>query len=310
MVSFCAMERRMISRLAALFVVLTALIFGGGEAFKLSSQGCTLPLCGAGKGVVGTAACTPGSEATAFLARTSGLDAAHTTAYCNLANCQVSAGTWALKDFQYIFATQDTTTAQLNLISTSFAALLNGSPNFSADNGYLGVDASSTVYIDTQFKPSTAGGNLTQNSSHYSAWSLTNATSTASGGSIIGAVAAGQRNEIYPKYLDGNAYGDINSSLFSAGVASSDSRGQFLINRSGASATQFYQNASSVLTESISSSALVALNVFILATNLGVPGTGGGYRIAMASGGGSFTSMQVTDDYNCLRAYMTAVGVP
>ena len=73
--------------------------------------------------------------AAAFLARTSGLNATHTNAYTALINGLVSDAIWAKLDVLYLFATQDQTTALLNLVSASFTAVIHGAPPFAADNG-------------------------------------------------------------------------------------------------------------------------------------------------------------------------------
>src|SRR5258706_16256620 len=77
------------------------------------------------------------ASAAAFLARTSGLDATHTNAYINLICGLVSDGIFSKLDALYIFATQDSTTAMLNLISTSFtASTFSGTLTFTTDRGY------------------------------------------------------------------------------------------------------------------------------------------------------------------------------
>lgn len=256
------------------------------------------------------------AEYTAFIARTSGLDGTHTSAYQALINGLVSDSLWSKFDLLYIFATQDSTTAKLNLISTSFGITENGSPNFSADNGYIGVDASTTVYLDTGFNSSTAGGVFTQNSAHASIWSLTNVAGGASGGCVLGIEGVGavsKSTRIFPKYADGNFYGDItDSSIGTMTVANSDARGHYQVNRSGATATQAYRNASSIATSTSTSDTRPNVNFFILTNNVdGVgPGFGAAYRTAMCSVGSSMNSTEQTNFYNRLRTYMTAVGVP
>src|SRR5262245_58714994 len=93
------------------------------------------------------------TEAAQFLARTSGLDTAHTNAYTALIDGLVADGIWSKLDLLHIYATQDSTNALLNLISSSFTGITHGSPTFTADRGFTGVSGSSTVYIDTQFNP-------------------------------------------------------------------------------------------------------------------------------------------------------------
>src|SRR6266404_3514163 len=74
----------------------------------------------------------PGScaQSTAFLARTSGLDTTHTNAYNSLICGLVTNGVFSKFDFLYIYATQNSTTALLNLISTSFNSTVHGAPTF------------------------------------------------------------------------------------------------------------------------------------------------------------------------------------
>lgn len=286
---------RRIFTLLSIFVLSCVLLLGAWQSFaQLSSTG-------AGK----KAGC---SEATTFLARAS-LTGTDATNYTNYICCQVTAGTWALKDIQYIFAAPDTTTAQLNLISTSFSAVLNGSPNFSANNGYLGVDASTTVYIDTQFNPGSGTPNYAQNSAHFSAWSLTNAAATT-GGVIIGVSTGLSQTYLYPKFSDNNYYMGINTNTGFASGASASSVGLFLGTRTASNLQTVYKNGSSLSTDASASVAVPIDNFYVLAQN--TPGSGatlgGGYRIAMASAGAALNGTQVTNDYNCAQTFMTATG--
>src|SRR6266576_6414868 len=98
-----------------------------------------------------------------------------------------SDGTSSYFDALYIFATQNSATALLNLVSSSFTGTVNGSPAFKANQGFTGVSLSTTVYIDTGFNPTTASSpKFTQNSAHLSGWSDSNVQSSASGGTFTG----------------------------------------------------------------------------------------------------------------------------
>jgi hypothetical protein len=78
------------------------------------------------------------AETTAFLARTTGLDATHTNAYKALINGLVADGVFAKLDALYICAAQDLATARLNLVSSSFALVdTSAAPNFTADRPVL-----------------------------------------------------------------------------------------------------------------------------------------------------------------------------
>ena len=80
------------------------------------------------------------SESAVFLARTSGLDTTHVNAYTALIDGLVADGVWSKFDVLRIYATQNSTTALLNLKSSSFTAVTHGSPSFTADRGFTGVD--------------------------------------------------------------------------------------------------------------------------------------------------------------------------
>jgi hypothetical protein len=255
------------------------------------------------------------AETTAFLARTSGLDATHTNAFRALINGSVLDGFFSKFDVLGIPATQDSTTGLLNLVSSSFTATLNGAPTFTIDRGYTGQDAvSPTVSIDSTFNPTTAPTpKFVQNSAHLSVWSVANFT-TANGGFAAGQTTAGgdPQSDVVPRYLDGNSYFRINDSTGSGGIVNANSAGHYLSNRSGASAQQGYKNAVDQSVTAVTSAAPVNDSVYVLAEHSTTTGAENGYggQIAAYSIGGSLTPTDVTNFYNRLRTYMTAVGVP
>lgn len=259
---------------------------------------------------VPNATVTPGmsAEVSQFLARTSGLDATHTNAYTALIDGLVADGIWAKLDRLCIFATQNQTTALLNLVSSSYGGITHNSPTFTADRGFTGNGTS--TYIETQFIPSSASSpKFVQNSCHTSTWNLTNSTST---GIAIGNIAPARgASNMHPKYTDGNAYFRISGSAATSGVAMSDARGHFIANRSGASSVQGYKNGSSVLTNSDTSVAVCTVQFYDLAYNNNGPATDNiTFQIAASSIGSSLSGTDATNFYNRLRTYMTAVGVP
>ena len=153
---------------------------------------------GAGPGRRGGGS-TPGAEASAFLARTSGLDTTHTNAYIDLINGLVADGVWTKFDLLHVYATQDTTTAQLNLVQASYPATLHGSPTFTVDRGYTGTDASTTKYIGTGFNPATAvSPQFVRNSAHLSAWNVTNVSANQAAIGIKEA-GSGRNTRVVPR---------------------------------------------------------------------------------------------------------------
>src|SRR6185295_16016176 len=81
---------------------------------------------------------TASPEVSQWLARATGLDAAHIAADTALIDGLVADGVWSKLDALYFFATQNSATAQLNLISSSYPATANGLPTFTVDRGFTG----------------------------------------------------------------------------------------------------------------------------------------------------------------------------
>lgn len=251
-------------------------------------------------------------QAARFLARTSGVDTLHRNAYINLINGLVEDGVWSLLDVLYIFATQSSANALLNLIGSSFNGTANGSPTFTANQGFTGVDASTTVYIDTGFNASIAGGKYAQNSAHVSTWQLNNITSSFPTMGVGDFGLSNNVTQIYPKFTaDGNAYFRIDDGTPSGGSASSTAVGHFLSNRTGSAASQGYVNGALFSSPNATSSGLNNLNMAILALNVVTTGfsNGSSYQLSMASCGAGLNFTQASLFYSRLRTYMTAVGV-
>jgi len=248
-------------------------------------------------------------ETASFLTRTTGLDTTHINAYTALIDGLVADGLWTKFDILHIYATQNATTANLNLVSTSYPATVNGSPTFTADRGYTGVNASTTDYINLGFKPSTAPSPiLTVNSAHISCWNLTNTTST---GAALGAnTSLTSACIIYPKYTDNNAYFRINGSNTSGDVAISDPRGHLIGSRTASNLVTGYQNGSSIMTLGQTSAGVMNFTYYALTSNQTDVASGGAWELAMISVGSGLTGANATSFYNRLRTYMTTMGVP
>lgn len=288
----------------ALAILIIALIgFGWSQAYA------QVPLTGAGRGTPTVASGC--SQATTFLARTS-LTGSDVTNYTNLICGMVAdslitgdlstTGCGSLFDVLYIFATADSTTALLNICGTSFTGI-NTSLSFTSYSGFVG-DSNPLHGIDTQFNPTTATSpNYVQNSAHLSEWNLTN---TAANSKILD---GGTGENLFPKFVDNNTYVRVNDNPESSGFSISDPRGHLFGNRSTSTARQLYQNASTTLNggtaATYGSTPSQAPNNQSIQVLQGAANTA-----AMISIGASLNSTQVTNFYNRLRTYMTAVGVP
>lgn len=243
------------------------------------------------------------SEATTFIARTSGLDGTHTTAYTDLICGLVTDGVFTKLDNLYIFATQDSTTSLLNLISTSFNATVNGTPTFTADRGYVG---SLTNNIQS-YNASTAGGLYTQNSAHIMVWSNPVADGDSFEQVSSGSTATtGINQHIFSKFVDGKAYFRINKSG-AAGVAVTNGHGFYLGNRSASNAWQGYKDTSQIITGADVSTTL-GNAAFIFPGNNGASGSVN--QISAGGFGGSLSSTDAGNYNSRMRTFMTTVGVP
>lgn len=251
---------------------------------------------------------------TNFLARTSGLDTTHVNAYTALINGLVADGIWYKLDVLHIYATQDTATAQLNLVSSSYPATLNGSPTFTVDRGYTGSEGSTTVYINTSFNPTTAPSpKYTQNSAHLSVWNLTSGTNTAASmgtANASGIVGGTGVNVVQTRYPDNISYWRINVPAGGQSANVGSSVGHYHGNRSGASAWQAYRNGASATSGSDASIAINNMDIYAIGYHATTGAVGCGQQQAAISIGSSLNGTEALAFYNRLRTYMTAVGVP
>lgn len=246
------------------------------------------------------------SQATTFLARTSGLDAAHTAAYTNLICGLVANGLWSGFDFLYVFSTQDATTAGLNLVSTSYTATPTSSPTFTADRGYAGNGTSS--YVSSNWNPSTNGVQLTQDSASIGVWSLTDKVSATS--TEIGAVAAGATSFLRMQTKNAGNFTSAINNTTSVNVANTDATGFYTGNRSSSTAVTAYKNGVSVGSGSIASTPRPNATMLIDAQT--VEGTGPSNfsvsQLSIAFAGRSFSAVEQAQLYQVFCGWQKAVG--
>jgi len=224
-----------------------------------------------------------------------------------------SNGTSSFLDALYVFAAPSATVALLDLTNNAFNCTVpNTTPTFSAYAGYTGADGSGTVYLSTGYNPTVNAINYSQNSASIGAWSNTNLQSGASGGCSIGyQTAAGSISDIFPKYSTGLAYYRINDPQAgpSAGVSNSDSTGFYVANRSGASAQQGYRNAVDQGVVAVTSHSLSSGTIPICGLATPANSFGDSHQLSVAFIGGNLSSTNVTNLYNRLATYRTAVGL-
>lgn len=215
-------------------------------------------------------------------------------------------------DRLWLFAVENEFQALRDIVATALATAVN-TPTFTANTGYTGEDsATPSKYIDTLYIPNTSGS-MTTSSGHVSAWVVGNIASSF-GGCIIGVSTTGSdQTTIYDTFTDGNVYVAIAENVVSLGSPASR-QGHIVANRAnstGTPGTTGYRNGSSLGATGNAATGLAIDNVFVLAQNhLGTAINGTPNQIAMSSMGAGLSATDITNFYNRLRTYMTAVGVP
>ena len=195
----------------------------------------------------------PSAQASAFLARTSGLNQKESQAFIYLINTLVTAGLWTMFDLLYVLATNSEANAQLNLINTSFTLTKHGSLTFTSDVGYTGDGA--TGYLDSGYNSS--GGSNTNyllNSGSLGAYIQT--VKTAADGSVI----FGGGSPTSFSYLSPNNTGqvfnfdvnDFNFPSFSTATGTG-SQGAWISSRTNSTTLNMYKNGSATSVASSSS---------------------------------------------------------
>jgi hypothetical protein len=211
-----------------------------------------------------------------------------------------SDGVWTKLDRLWILAAENQQTALVDL-KARVTATIAGAVTFSANNGYTATSPNFNG-INTGFNASTAGGNYTQNSAHLAAWCNTNAQSNETIASY-GSIGAGAGENIYPRYTDDNAYTRVNDNPDSSGLTNTNALGDYLGNRDSSTTRQSYKNGASLGSLGTVNSQAPVNDTFRFATS-------GTQQCSAFHCGGSLTGTEVTNLYNRIRTYMTAVGVP
>lgn len=249
------------------------------------------------------------SAATTFIARTSGLSgtesSAYTTLICGMISDGIGCSQWSgssgTLDVLYIFATNTTTTADLNLCSTSFTASPVNSPTFAADLGYTGDG--STSYVNSNYTASTNAINYAQNSAILFVWSLSNAR--ADSAALIGSDISGTYSYLNPwnSSIDSASH-ELNDTAGNNAFSPGTAAGLFSLNRTVSTSYDFWMNSTNLGTQTNSSTGVPA-NVYKI-------GSGGSTftnrQFAAAGWGAGLNSTQLTALYTRLQAYLHAVG--
>jgi hypothetical protein len=221
-----------------------------------------------------------------------------------------SDGWWAKMDRLWIYAGENQPSALTDMVAFVLATLVGASPpTFTTDYGF---NATGTGLINLLTNLSTYGGQFTTNSGHISAWSPADIgpDNTPFMGVSANSEATDQTH-IYPRFTDGNTYVRCNEGTPGGGFTNASGQGHYVANRDGASTNQSYKNGSLLGSPNLAAGTIPSLNVKAIGvtdTTLGnIPSN---YSCSQASIGGNLSATDVSNFYNRLRTYMTAVGVP
>jgi hypothetical protein len=238
------------------------------------------------------------------------LDATHHNAYDRMicgsgagpSGGLVGDGVWAKLDVLQIYGlAPSSAVGVLNLVSASFTSTLHpgsGSPVFTSNAGFTGIDNSTTVYLDTGFNPVAAAGQFALGSGHHMIWSLTNFQSAvANAGNTDGQYNGTQLTQLNPWPSSGTLIATVNdTNVYS--LSSTSSLGSFLINRTAAAVNSeilYLAGVGQSVGGGGAASALINFNFFVLAMNSsGAAIQGAGLQIAAFSVGAGLTPAQIS----------------
>lgn len=247
---------------------------------------------------------TDAAATTAFLARTSGLDATHIAAYKALINGLVADGVWAKLDLLQIYATQDQTTANLNLISTSFTASPQNAPTWGADVGYT---TAAGKWVDCNWNPATDAIQFSQDACHICVWSGTSGRQTNAALGLKTTTNGQLRIGLRSNPSD-TAFAVMNDTSAVTSPASLDGSGFFVGVRKDANTKQLFRNGSQMGGD-ITRSSLTPQSFTLQTAGDNVNSANSTAMIVRAAGaGGLLTPTDVSNYYSRISTFMSAVG--
>jgi hypothetical protein len=215
-------------------------------------------------------------------------------------------GIWSNLDRLWLLASENTHEAKIDIVNLQ--SNTNHGATFTANRGYAGDGAS--TYVDSNYVPATAGGNLTLNSASFGIYDQTNNQSAngAFGGedtSAANRLILLTRANVFLTYYVNSGAGDGTQNNVST------YKGMWVMTRTGASATAIYQNGSLNNSGTAASAALTSSSLYIVGAadyNSGSLDIANADQISAAFVGGSLTATQASQISGLINAYMTSVG--
>lgn len=286
--------------------ILIALFVAIGLYSEANSQ---LTMTGVGGGF-GAGGFTPScAESSNFIARTSGLSDAEKGRYDVLICGLVTDAVFSKLDALYILAAPDSTTAKLNLKSSSFGLTEVATVTFTANQGYASNGA--TGYLDTSFNASTAGGSYTRDSASMGGCDTAN-NAAYSSLAVIGADTPATNSSLFLVQNSVVAFLAINS-VGRTFPAISTQQGNWIVTRTASNLSTLYRNGSSAGTDANASNPLINLNLYILATNDN--GTAASFlntndKLSYAFIGGGLNGTEAANLTSRIHTFMLSLTVP
>jgi hypothetical protein len=238
------------------------------------------------------------SQAKEFLDRVSALDNAHQAAYVNLICGLVNDRVWQKLDVFYLFATQDSAAALLNLINAGHPATPVGTPSFRANAGYV---VSKGNFIDSNWNFKKDAVMFTQNAASMGGWSGSTVASYQNAWQT--STQYGGNTYIRPLNV-GNASASfsINGTSLMTVTNKSDGSGMFVVARPDSGTESLYRNGDPLGSVSRGSAPLED----------GTLEAGGAYSGTLRAmfAGGALAATDVKNFYSRISAYLTALGIP
>ena len=249
--------------------------------------------------IVGTAAVD--ADAQAFITAAAITDPTQQAAINTLVVDLKGYDVWTKMKALYPFVGSTAAQQKYNLkdprdLDAAFRLVFSGGITHSA-NGALfnGING----FADTKLA---TNGNLTQNSTHFSAYSRTN---NASGGYIIanGSVGASGECKIFTKWFDNNCYSGVNT--FSQNpTANADSRGYFIANRIASNVHSIVIRGTKIDFSTTSSG--LNTNTLRICSAIGVAFDN--KEIAFSSIGDGLTPTELTNLNTAVQAFQTTLS--
>jgi hypothetical protein len=244
------------------------------------------------------------ADAVAFLTATGITDATISSAICTLVTTMKADGTWAKMSAIYPMVGNTASQQKWNLkdprdLNAAFRLTFSGGWSFST-NGALPNGSNS--FANTFFNPS---ANSSQNSHHISYYSRTNSNLTE--------IEVGGANTLQGSVLEirttNITYFRINSTSTYISAADTDSRGNYIANRTASNVINGWKNSTKIATGTTASGTLSTQNYYLGANNSnGSPNFYSRKECAFATIGSGLTDGEAALLYTSIQAFQTTLA--